>query len=99
MVRGTPSKKNQQTGNKFKQMGDNMKNTLNNTKTNSNNIFENIRNGMVNAMTNAKTGVGNVLERMKGFFNFQWHLPHIKLPHFNGACGRFLGLSCYAQRW
>ena len=82
-VRQKVDQMNQQTGNKFKQMGDNMKNTLNNTKTNSNNIFENIRNGMVNAMTNAKTGVGNVLERMKGFFNFQWRLPHIKLPHFN----------------
>ena len=82
-VRQKVDQMNQQTGNKFKQMGDNMKSTLNNTKTNSNNIFENIRSGMVNAMTNAKTGVGNVLERMKGFFNFQWRLPHIKLPHFN----------------
>lgn len=27
--------------------------------------------------------VSNAVEKIKGFFNFEWKLPHIKLPHFS----------------
>jgi TP901 family phage tail tape measure protein len=35
-----------------------------------------------------KQNVSNSIEKIKGFFNFDWHLPNIKLPHF-GISGSF----------
>ena len=31
----------------------------------------------------AKDAVHNAIEKIKGFFNFEWKLPHIALPHFS----------------
>ena len=44
------------------------------------NWFRNLFN---DAMENAKSIVKNGIDRLKSFFNFDWSLPRIKLPHFN----------------
>ena len=36
--------------------------------------------GPINA---ARDAVGNAIDRIKGFFNFEFHWPHIPLPHFS----------------
>ena len=70
----------------FKDTWDNIKNTAINT-------WDQIRDGVankINAMREAiRTRLENVVEavkegiqRLKNLFNFEWHLPHIALPHF-----------------
>lgn len=45
--------------------------------------FESIRSGIADKINAAKEAVGNAIERIKGFFNFSWSLPHLKLPHLS----------------
>lgn len=70
----------------FKDTWDNIKNTAINT-------WDQIRDGVankINAMREAiRTRLENVVEavkegiqRLRNLFNFEWHLPHIALPHF-----------------
>ena len=46
-------------------------------------IPEWFRNLFNDAMENAKSIVKSGIDALKGFFNFDWSLPEIKLPHFN----------------
>lgn len=47
------------------------------------NKFNEIENTITEKINAAKEAVGNAIERIKGFFNFEWSLPHLKMPHFN----------------
>lgn len=46
-------------------------------------IFESIRTSISDKIEAAKTVVSNGVQALKDFFNFDWNLPHIKLPHFS----------------
>lgn len=46
-------------------------------------IFQGIKDGITEKINNAKTAVSGAIEAIKGFFNFSWSLPSIKLPHFS----------------
>lgn len=50
--------------------------------------LDSIRNKFSSAFENAKTTVRSALDKIKGFFNFSWSLPKIKMPHF-GISGKF----------
>ncbi|MDU0939974.1 MAG: phage tail tape measure protein [Clostridiales bacterium] len=41
-----------------------------------------IRDTFVNTFNGIADFVRGIIDRIKGFFNFKWALPHIKLPHF-----------------
>lgn len=45
-------------------------------------VFDRIKNGITNKINAARDGVRNAIEKIKGFFNFTWSLPKIKMPHF-----------------
>lgn len=59
-------------GNRWKDMQDALKEIPN--------WFKNLFN---DAMDNAKNIVKSGIDKLKSFFNFDWSLPKIKLPHFN----------------
>ena len=43
--------------------------------------FEKIKNGIKEKIEDAKNTVKNVIDRIKGFFDFDWELPKLKMPH------------------
>ena len=44
-------------------------------------IFNKIKNGISEKMNGAREAVKNVIDKIKGFFNFTWSLPKLKMPH------------------
>ena len=52
-------------------------------KTSVTSKFEAIRSAIESKINAAKDAVHNAIEKIKGFMNFEWHLPHLALPHFS----------------
>lgn len=45
--------------------------------------MESIRNDFSDKMDAAREGVRSAIDKIKGFFDFSWSLPKLKLPHFS----------------
>lgn len=46
-------------------------------------VFDGIKNAIQEKIQAAKDFIGNCIEKIKGFFDFDWKLPELKMPHFS----------------
>lgn len=51
-------------------------------KSTISNTFESVKSKAVSVFENVKSTILNAINTIKGYFNFSWSLPKIKLPHF-----------------
>ena len=58
-------------------------NGLNAVRNTASNILNGVKSTFSNVFNGIKSHVSGVISWLKGIFNFDWHLPHIALPHFS----------------
>ena len=56
---------------------------LNSAKSTVTSVFDGIKTGITDKINAAKTAVSNAINAIKGFFNFSWSLPKLKMPHIS----------------
>lgn len=72
--------------------------TISNVVGNIKSVFSSVTYALTHPFETARNTIQGIVDRIKGIFNFQWSLPHIKLPHFSVTTG-FLGLPKISVSW
>lgn len=56
---------------------------FNQAKSTVEGVFDSIKKAITDKIDGAKKGVSDAINAIKGFFNFSWKLPDLKLPHIS----------------
>lgn len=72
----------------WSKLNTNLSKTWDKLKRNASDVFKSVKKTITDKIGDARDAVGEGVERMKNSLNFDWHLPHIPLPHF-GITGHF----------
>lgn len=67
----------------FGDMKDNISSKISSIKTSVSNTFNKIQTSMSKPVEKARDAIKGIVEKIKGFFNFEFKLPKIKVPKFS----------------
>ena len=75
--------------NRFNSIKSTAVNVFNSVKSAASNVWSSITSTITEKINAAKTAVQNAVDKIKGFFKFDWELPKLKLPHIKLEKGKW----------